>query len=517
MKRCFLLITLIFMALMSFAEEYKGGMYVNATDGLKVRNEPNLSSKKITRLDYGEYVYAVKSGETVKIDGITAPWVQIELDEELFWVFGGYLSKECPMTEAQLITYLSDHDPIDADYFPMEDGVNYIRQYSDTWEKESAEYSYALENLCSEFFSNEKKETVAIHDCLFLRDGAAASRETLVFVEAGSEVSIDGVVGYGIKDGILFPIYSGSVYANDRYVHGQIRGIDITDSSCISKASNGSGGNITLMYQRMLKNISSSRFGNSKADIEAVLSDYSTYEGAWLKGGYELLNVSLISSNEFYYDIPVSSFSEYSFGTLTIEYPLNMTNPVPFVVVNWFSGGFGGGDFGKEIYTLELINGRAILNFVTDYEYLNTDGGPVGMGYHYFTNDGLCTYVYQEEYGDVQQNMTNIYTQKKSAPYTLNLTSSFRNEPDGRSKTFKSGQYVNPIFRLKMRTSPSLNADKINTISPGTLLQIIELGPKTTIDGYTSNWVKVKSVNEAYFLEGSKFDKTGWVFGAYLE
>ncbi|MBQ5383031.1 MAG: SH3 domain-containing protein, partial [Treponema sp.] len=97
------------------------------------------------------------------------------------------------------------------------------------------------------------------------------------------------------------------------------------------------------------------------------------------------------------------------------------------------------------------------------------------------------------------------------------LTSSFRNEPDGRSKTFKSGQYVNPVFRLKMRTSPSLNADKINTISPGTLLQIIELGPKTTIDGYTSNWVKVKSVNESYFLEGGKFNRTGWVFGAYLE
>ena len=69
-----------------------------------------------------------------------------------------------------------------------------------------------------------------------------------------------------------------------------------------------------------------------------------------------------------------------------------------------------------------------------------------------------------------------------------------------------------------------MNAFTLGTLKPGTLLIIDKVSEKATIDGITSNWVKVRPMNDDYYLEGTKIkdnfpaaEESAWVFGGYLE
>lgn len=504
------------------------GLYVDSKEGLRARTAPSLNSDKICTFRYGEYVWITEIGEKATIDGLTAPWVRVLINDETGWVFGGYLASECPMSEKELLAYLRKNKALNADYFPKGNGINYMREGSDKWDESSAEYSKSLGNFCCEY--NKSERGIIVRDCLFLKDGAASIPPQLRFLKAGSKVVLNRVSGYGIKDKILFPIYSVMLEEKDqssRNVYGLIRGIDIAGGVNASTVSDGKGGNLWMVYQSALKYVTSSENGTSKKNIDDVLNNCWTYEGAGLRGGYELINVVYFDATGKTFNIPISEFGKISkwisehvghtYGNPRIEYPLNMKNPVPFVILYWYYGGQGGGTFGRKIYTLDTTGGRASLNHICDYEYADTDGGPTGMGYHYFTSDGVKTYVFVHECEGITDNMTSCYIQKPSNPYSFVHEESYQHEPYGWSKPLKVGQYVNPNCRLKLRTSPSLNADKINTIRGGTLLKIIEVGKKATIDGVDANWVKVKPVNKAYFVEGYDFTESGWVFGGYLE
>ena len=77
-------------------------MYVNSLDGLKVRDTPNLSGKRICGLVNALPVKIIKIGNETEIDGIKDNWVKIlipayewkDQNPEYGWVFGGYLSEE---------------------------------------------------------------------------------------------------------------------------------------------------------------------------------------------------------------------------------------------------------------------------------------------------------------------------------------------------------------------------------------------------------------------------------------
>ncbi len=79
-------------------------MYIDAEDGLRVRDYPSLKSKRVCALPHRLAVKVVAIGREERIDGITAPWVEILLpfyewngDEPKYgWVFGGYLAREQP-------------------------------------------------------------------------------------------------------------------------------------------------------------------------------------------------------------------------------------------------------------------------------------------------------------------------------------------------------------------------------------------------------------------------------------
>ena len=77
-------------------------MYVNAGDGLRVRDKPSLKSNRLCGLPHNFPVKIIAIGKEETIDGITAPWVEIlipqyewkSVEPEYGWVFGGYLSRD---------------------------------------------------------------------------------------------------------------------------------------------------------------------------------------------------------------------------------------------------------------------------------------------------------------------------------------------------------------------------------------------------------------------------------------
>lgn len=83
-------------------EKLLNTMYVNSNDGLKVRDTPNLSGKRICGLVNAQPVKIIEIGNETTIDGIKDNWVKIlipayewkEEKSEFGWVFGGYLSEK---------------------------------------------------------------------------------------------------------------------------------------------------------------------------------------------------------------------------------------------------------------------------------------------------------------------------------------------------------------------------------------------------------------------------------------
>ena len=73
--------------------------------------------------------------------------------------------------------------------------------------------------------------------------------------------------------------------------------------------------------------------------------------------------------------------------------------------------------------------------------------------------------------------------------------------------------YVNSPEGLRIRNKPSLSGTKIGLLYDRMKLKILEIGTEETIDGITSNWIRV-----LLQVESLKQKKTvsGWVFGGYL-
>lgn len=82
-------------------------------------------------------------------------------------------------------------------------------------------------------------------------------------------------------------------------------------------------------------------------------------------------------------------------------------------------------------------------------------------------------------------------------------------------QSFSAGGYafVDASSGLRVRDGASLNAKKIGVVYDRMKVKIIEVGPKVTIDGISSNWIRillpVESIKERRTV-------SGWVFGGYL-
>ena len=524
------------LSLSSLAFAEKSGRYVNSREGLNIRAEPNTRAEKVGALKYGEFVAVAGEGEKASIDGIEARWTKIIIKHDGLapednylrygWVFGGYLQEKCPMSEAEITAYLkrlsaTGEDWLWSEYFPKNRyRAGSMREAG--WQKLPAYFS-ALPNYACDFWDYEAhNEVVAVRDCLmYWEPKAAAYYGSLRFVKAGTKFKVLRVADWGMEDGILYPIYE----TDDDTL---IRGIDVTGSDSVSRASDGKGGFHTLVYQPILKDTTLddvyefNQWRNGKRTLAEALEEYfsstTLYEGRFLRGGLETNFAEYTDPQGKAYRLSIDS----SAGVLKLLYPLNMDNPVPILQADSFLVVRGDGYYLTNLSTLEAkSDGRAYLREICEYGYVSDDGGYDGLAYHYFDDDGVYVYQYQaNEMGNIEENQRYRYVQYGN-PYEFRSISNRleSGEPTGKSRfgCFTKGSYWNPICRLKLRSSAGTGGEVLGTIEGGTLLEVLEEGKKATIDGCTSAWVKVRAVNKERFVDGGDFTQTGWVFGAYLD
>jgi hypothetical protein len=80
--------------------------YVIATEGLRVRNSPNLDGEIIYILDsLAEVFFIYEDNNIVNIDNINGKWTFIESGDIQGWVFGGYLSLIEPLRIQNMNTF----------------------------------------------------------------------------------------------------------------------------------------------------------------------------------------------------------------------------------------------------------------------------------------------------------------------------------------------------------------------------------------------------------------------------
>lgn len=88
----------------------------------------------------------------------------------------------------------------------------------------------------------------------------------------------------------------------------------------------------------------------------------------------------------------------------------------------------------------------------------------------------------------------------------------------GKNDFYENGEqirymYVDASSGLRVRESPSLKANKIDYLFDRMIVEIVEIGDEATIDGITSNWVKiVLPFNKLV----ANYPFEGWIFGGYL-
>ncbi|MBO6176109.1 MAG: SH3 domain-containing protein [Treponema sp.] len=81
--------------------------------------------------------------------------------------------------------------------------------------------------------------------------------------------------------------------------------------------------------------------------------------------------------------------------------------------------------------------------------------------------------------------------------------------------SLSEGMFVNSPEGLKIRSAPSLKADRISGLRYGYYVLIRELGEDVVIDGITAPWVKVALPQTEW--KDYETEETGWVFGGYLQ
>ena len=99
----------------------------------------------------------------------------------------------------------------------------------------------------------------------------------------------------------------------------------------------------------------------------------------------------------------------------------------------------------------------------------------------------------------------------KGESYDLSKVVMPRSSSVGKTKTVSEN--------LRLRSGEATTSDVVTVLQAGTRVKILEVGKAETIDGISSNWVKVKVRAGAKDRDGKTITKgtVGWCFGGYLK
>jgi hypothetical protein len=132
-------------------------MYVVAGDGLNLRAEPTTQSEVIRILPFLTKLKIIeKSDSFITISGISSQWYKVSIDNDVGWVFGGYLSNNIDIPKVNnksfITVYRINDIIIGANSFGYENIVKRLKKsYLVIYEKTGNErYIYDDEGLIEE-------------------------------------------------------------------------------------------------------------------------------------------------------------------------------------------------------------------------------------------------------------------------------------------------------------------------------------------------------------------------------
>lgn len=248
MKKPILILAMIFAAGFAFGNTSRfyddsgkliREMHVSSKEGLNVRIEPKLSSKKIGALTCCELAEIHEIGKEETIDGITAPWVKLNVLDQGFtvngeyaeygWVFGGYLTREIPVvSEKILLPQIREKGYMIARSYLISTKETKIYPRCKKWQIDKSEYTRELPDI-----SGSVKDNTVTRECM-----AFGVPTAIITLPKGANVTIKNMVEtptetgeylqcYGIRNGVLFPVYWCEWHSGEHEHSVAVCGIDL--------------------------------------------------------------------------------------------------------------------------------------------------------------------------------------------------------------------------------------------------------------------------------------------------
>ncbi len=155
--------------------------------------------------------------------------------------------------------------------------------------------------------------------------------------------------------------------------------------------------------------------------------------------------------------------------------------------------------------------------------------------YIYLTIDGDYMNVYIDEISEKTLFQTLIRTTPEACNQIENWIKGKSNDlskvempKHGKAETMEKEVYSTNVAKnktmlvnenLKLRSGEATSTQVLTVMSAGTKVKILELGKAETIDGISSNWVKVEVQKGAKDRDGNpiKAGTVGWCYGGYLK
>lgn len=381
--------------------------------------------------------------------------------------------------------------------------------------------------------SSSKEEHYVLYEC----EATVKSTGKKVTVPAGTEVKIismdtevkfnhDYDVGSFGDDrnlGILYYDYLCSFTVNGQSYTALVPGIFVSTTARSVTVSDGTTYKVlsvhfasSALFSDNLRDANSFEEVNER--IRAMMNDDMIVQYTFMnpENHYTLAHRILNTKTKHITDIIifVSKMLDFMPGDVVSKVTYE-TYPLPKnVMVIEFqksSGDFGGGTFEYTWYALNPETGRTY--YICQCSY-SCGYGIDGSHLLYFDQRGAVLYV--SEIGKAVKEYTKVYKQHPSCEYIFNDNYSLERVTEEKFVVSGYEIYYN-TENLRLRKTQDTSSETILVMAKRCHLTVLEVGKKDTIDGITSNWVKVE-VHKGTQKDGKKIPylTQGWCFGGYL-
>lgn len=381
--------------------------------------------------------------------------------------------------------------------------------------------------------SSSKEEHYVLYEC----EATVKSTGKKVTVPAGTEVkiiSMDTEVkfnhDYDVDSfgddrnlGILYYDYLCSFTVNGQSYTALVPGIFVSTTARSVTVSDGTTYKVlsvhfasSALFYDNLRDANSFEEVNER--IRAMMNDDMIVQYTFMnpENHYTLAHRILNTKTKHITDIIIyiSKMLDFMPGDVVSKVTYE-TYPLPKnVMVIEFqksSGDFDGGAFEYTWYALNPETGRTY--YICQCSY-SCGYGIDGSHLLYFDQRGAVLCV--SEIGKAVKEYTKVYKQHPSCEYIFNDNYSLERVTEEKFVVSGYEIYYN-TENLRLRKTQDTSSETILVMAKRCHLTVLEVGKKDTIDGITSNWVKVE-VHKGTQKDGKKnpYCTQGWCFGGYL-